>query len=118
MPVVRPAALLLLAAVPLLAACSYRAPGPEGPVSEIGIGPGAANYHFSGAPFGRPAGCAGSIDQFRQVIENDRKTDHLEAAVYRRVTADLERVSAACAAGREADAGAQLAAVRARYGYR
>jgi hypothetical protein len=86
---------------------------PAGP--SVISGPGGSG----GAPvIAGPAGCAGPIGEFQQVIDSDAETGHLNPGVYNRVTTDLGPVKQACAAGREAEARSQLAAVKGRYGYR
>jgi hypothetical protein len=84
-------------------------------------GSGGSGSSFSGraAPvIAGPAGCAGPISEYIQIIDADAETGSLNPGVYNRVTTDLGPVKQACAAGREADARNQLAAVKARYGYR
>jgi hypothetical protein len=92
-----------------LAGCTT---APDGSTS-VSVTAGAVNYHIPG-----PSRCAAPISDFQSVIENDVTTGHLAKGVHGRITADLEPVKAACNAGREADATRQLAAVKARYGYR
>jgi hypothetical protein len=65
-----------------------------------------------------PPGCAGPISEYLQIIDADAESGALNPGVYNRVTTDLGPVKQACAAGREAEARNQLAAVKARYGYR
>ena len=65
-----------------------------------------------------PAGCAGPISEYLQVIDNDAQTGHLNPGVYNRLRGDLDQARASCAAGREAEARTQLATVKSRYGYR
>jgi hypothetical protein len=65
-----------------------------------------------------PAGCAGPISEYLQVIDNDAQAGHLNPGVYNRLRGDLDQARASCAAGREAEARTQLAAVKSRYGYR
>ena len=65
-----------------------------------------------------PPGCAGPISEYIKIIDADAETGSLNPGVYNRVTTELGPVKQACAAGREADARNQLAAVKARYGYR
>ena len=64
-----------------------------------------------------PAGCAGPISEYQQLLDSDAETGHLNPGVYNRIGVDLERVRASCAAGREAEARNQLAEVKRRYGY-
>lgn len=65
-----------------------------------------------------PAGCAGPITEYQQIIDRDVESGHLNPGVYNRLATDLEPVKRACAEGREAEARNQLAGVKARYGYR
>jgi hypothetical protein len=65
-----------------------------------------------------PAGCAGPISDYQQLIDNDAETGMLNPGVYNRVSSDLENVKRSCASGREKEALGQLASVKARYGYR
>lgn len=65
-----------------------------------------------------PAGCAGPISDYQQLIDSDAETGMLNPGVYNRVSVDLENVKKSCASGREKEALGQLASVKARYGYR
>jgi hypothetical protein len=110
----------------LLAACAsdggggnYRTSGasPQGPSVITGSGTSGGGQTSSPAVAG-PAGCAGPISEYQEIIDRDAETGSLNPGVYNRVTTDLEGVKRACAAGREAEARSQLAAVKQRYGYR
>ena len=112
--------LFLAAGLPfLLAACAsgdtggYRTNAAPGGPSVIS-GSGSAD----GAMIAGPAGCAGPISEYQQIIDRDAETGSLNPGVYNRVSTDLEPVKRTCAEGREADARNQLASVKARYGYR
>ena len=74
--------------------------------------PSAVNYHVGGA------GCSPAIAAFEGVIASDAQTGNLNKNVYPRITRDLAPAKSACSAARDADANNQLAAVKARYGYR
>jgi hypothetical protein len=92
---------------------------PAGPSVISGPGGGGGSGNFGGAPvIAGPAGCAGPIGEFQELIDRDAETGSLNPGVYNRVTTDLGNVKQACAAGREAEARSQLAAVKGRYGYR
>jgi len=84
-------------------------------------GPGSTGQGFAApaAPVvaGSP-GCAGPISDYFLIDAADTETGSLNPGVYNRVTTELGPVKQACAAGREADARNQLAAVKGRYGYR
>jgi hypothetical protein len=114
--------LVLAIGLPIaLAACAsggtggYQSPTPSGPSVISGSGPSSAEVSPMVAG---PAGCAGPIAEYQQIIDRDAETGHLNPGVYNRVATDLEPVKRACAEGREAEARNQLASVKARYGYR
>lgn len=89
---------------------------PGGPTVISGSGSAAAATPR--AAVSGPAGCAGPIAEYQEIIDRDVETGHLNPGVYNRVSTELEAVKRACAEGREADARNQLATVKARYGYR
>ncbi|WP_232630848.1 hypothetical protein [Methylobacterium sp. Leaf118] len=64
------------------------------------------------------AGCGPTIEQMQTIVEGDVRTGDLSEAVGKRFGADLDKASAACAAGRGAEALRLLAAAKSRYGYR
>jgi hypothetical protein len=107
----------------LLAACAsdggdnYRTTAtPSGP--SVITGTGNSGGGQMAPQVAGPAGCAGPISEYQEIIDRDVETGSLNPGVYNRVTTDLEGVKRACAAGREAEARNQLASVKARYGYR
>ena len=69
-------------------------------------------------PVKGPAACAQPIGDYVNVIEADVTSGHLNRDVHRRITNDLFGVRSHCSAGRVGPALADLAAVKARYGYR
>jgi hypothetical protein len=108
-----------------LAACassermSPTASAPMGPSVISGSGGTGQGFAAPAAPVvAGPPGCAGPISEYIKIIDADAETGSLNPGVYNRVTTELGPVKQACAAGREADARNQLAAVKARYGYR
>jgi hypothetical protein len=64
------------------------------------------------------AGCTGEIGRYQAVMENDRQSGNVNGGVYARVVAEIDRASAACAAGHDAEAVRMIAATKSRYGYR
>lgn len=66
---------------------------------------------------GGASSCGTAIANFEKVVTADGETGNLNASVYKRVQADLRPVKATCAAGKDAQALAQLASVRSHYGY-
>lgn len=79
--------------------------------TQTSAGPPAAS------PAVAPAGCSGSIAQFRAVIDSDNATGNVNASVYKRMTAEVDRAAAACAGGRDAEAMNEIRATKARFGY-
>jgi hypothetical protein len=111
----RPFALVLLAAAPLLAACestssTAAAPEPEG----RNLSP------VTPATFRLPegSGCAGEVARFRAVIDNDLATGHTTKPVHERVSAEIASADATCKAGNSGGAIAQIAATKRKFGYR
>jgi hypothetical protein len=63
-------------------------------------------------------GCSGEIARYRAVMGNDVQIGHVNRSVYDKITAEVDRAAAACAAGRDAEAVRMVAATKSRYGYR
>lgn len=97
----------------LLGACTQTASAPAAPPP--GVIPGVTPNTFS-MPAG--AGCSGEIARFRAVLKNDVDTGNVNQSVYNRAEPDLQRASAACAAGREGEANSIVASTKSRFGYR
>lgn len=108
MPMTRP--LLAAALAAALAGCSQTGAPEPGAATAPGVTP-------SNVSMPDRSGCAGEIARYRAVMDNDLSTGHVNKAVYDRVSADLERASAACSAGRDGEAVRLVAATRSRYGY-
>jgi hypothetical protein len=81
--------------------------------------PSAAAPGVTPSGFAMPAGsgCAGEIGRYRAVVDNDLATGHVNRSVHGRIAAELDRASAACAAGRDAEAVRMVTATKSRYGY-
>ena len=95
-----------------LAACSgANTPPPQATAATPG---GAATR---GALVG-PPGCTRPIAEYEAIIDRDVTTGYLSQSVYDSINGELSAgPRAACAAGREADARAQLARVKTSHGY-
>jgi hypothetical protein len=52
------------------------------------------------------------------MMANDLATGHVAKSVHTRVTAEIDRAAAVCAAGRGVEAARMIEATKARYGYR
>jgi hypothetical protein len=97
----------------MVAACASTETAP--PIS-AGAAPGSGMV--SRPALVGPAACTKPIGDYEKIIDDDVTSGHLSKAVYDRIVNDLVGVRASCAAGRSGPALADLAAVRARYGYR
>ncbi|MDP4024747.1 hypothetical protein Q8W71_19135 [Methylobacterium sp. NEAU 140] len=64
------------------------------------------------------SGCGPEIARTQAIVDSDVATGNLNKPVGDRFGADLARAASACAAGRSAEAQAELAAAKVRYGYR
>ncbi len=82
-------------------------------------GPAASAPPPSGAlaSAGGP-GCAGEIGRYQAVTKEDLATGNLEDKVYAKIQSEMSRASAACSAGRAAEAHRIVAQSKAAHGYR
>lgn len=113
MPAFRSAAVLtcVLTCTLALGACNQtRSPSSAlPPAASAGAPPSAAQASAGG--------CSGAIARFRTVVDSDGQTGNVNASVYKRLTGEVDRAAATCAAGRDGEALRQLAGTRARFGY-
>jgi hypothetical protein len=105
--------LLPLCAVGLIAAagCTQTASPPPAPSI---IGPTVAPPLQTAAG----SGCSAGVARYRAVMANDLATGHVNKAVHARISGEIDRAAASCAAGRDAEAVRMIDATKARYGYR
>ena len=96
----------------LAAACTQTTRPAAAPPGAI---PGVTPSTFA-MPSGE--GCSGEIARFQAVLKNDVDTGNVNQSVYRRAEPELNRASAACAAGRDGEARSILGATKSRFGYR
>ena len=62
--------------------------------------------------------CGAEIARFQAIVTSDHGTGNVDPNVFDQIESELSRASAACAAGRGAEAHAIVAASKARHGYR
>ena len=62
-------------------------------------------------------GCAGDVERFQAVIDNDLATGHTTKSVHDRVSGEISRARSSCSAGNEAAAAGQLRSTKAKFGY-
>lgn len=69
--------------------------------------------------FHMPAGtgCAGEVERFQAVIDNDLATGHTTRSVHDRVSGEISRARTTCSAGNDAGATGQIRATKAKFGY-
>jgi len=83
------------------------------------VPPGPAPRAPSVADLNLPdgSGCAGSINRYRAVIENDHSMGHVNQGVYSQIQGEISEASSACAAGQDAKALSLVRASKSRHGY-
>jgi len=98
----------------LLAACAGDNLSSSAPPVMASVGNAVSRPALTGPP-----GCTKAIADYETIIDRDVTTGYLSQSVYDRINQDLTAgPRAACAAGRESDARAQLARVKNSHGYR
>jgi hypothetical protein len=92
-----------------LAACNAPAPQASAPGSVAVTPPG----------FQLPQGddCLAKIARYRAVQDNDLSMGHVVPSVYNQIKRDIAAAESVCAAGRDAEAKAMIAASERRHGY-
>jgi hypothetical protein len=63
------------------------------------------------------AGCSGAVARFRAIQDNDLAMGHVGRKVYDQIKGEIAQAETACAAGRDAESRAMIAASRKRHGY-
>lgn len=107
--------LLPFAAALLLAGCNQSTQPAAAPTT----GTPAVSSNVTPSSFRMPdgAGCTGSVNRFRAIMNNDLETGHVGKAVYDQITKDIDAAAALCAAGNDAGARSAITASRKRHGY-
>jgi hypothetical protein len=106
-------AALLAAALGLsLAACQSAGPPPAPSPAQAPTGVTPNTFRM---PSG--SGCAGEVDRFQAVMDNDLSTGHTTKGVHTRVSAEIDNARKSCAAGNDAGAISQIRATRTKFGY-
>ncbi|WP_156410552.1 hypothetical protein [Bosea sp. Root381] len=96
-----------------LSACQTPASAPAAPPPEqagAGVTPNTFRMPTN-------TGCAGDVDRFQAVIDNDLATGHTTKGVHGRVSAEIASARSSCAAGNEARAASQIRSTKAKFGY-
>jgi hypothetical protein len=113
----RPFSLAALALAAGLSACNTAqeasAPSPS-PGAYANLPPGVSPPGFH-LPQG--SGCSGEVARWKALQDNDLASGHVSQSVFNQIQGDISRASAACSAGRDAEAVSIVRASRARHGY-
>ncbi|MDP2355183.1 MAG: hypothetical protein Q8M31_03870 [Beijerinckiaceae bacterium] len=110
--------LLLLCAASsalVLTGCNANAPAPQASAPPASSAPSGVTPSSFRMPEG--SGCSGDVARWKAIQDNDLATGHVSKSVYDRIQNDINQASAACAAGRDAEARAMVRASRSRNGY-
>ena len=107
----KPSFLLAALAALTLAACNT--PTPKTPP------PAPGSVAVTPQNFAMPEGsdCKAVIARYRAVQDNDLSMGHVAKSVYNQIQREIAGAEAACAAGRDAEAKALVAASEQRHGY-
>ena len=102
----------LVLAVLTVAACNAPAPRASPPPT-----PGSAAVTPPGFQMPEGSDCAAVIARYRAVQDNDLAMGHVVKSVYAQIKRETDAASAACAAGKDAEARRLVAASEQRHGY-
>ncbi len=98
-----------------VAGCNTKTPpGPSPVATARELPPGVTPPDFR-LPTG--TGCAGEVARWQAIQDNDLATGHVSKSVYDRIQGDIAAASAACQAGRDAEARSMISASKRRHGY-
>ncbi len=106
----------VLAALAALALAACNTPAPQASAAPPPA-PGAAPY--TPANFQLPEGsdCRAVIARYRAVQDNDLSMGHVAQSVYKQIQREIGAAESVCAAGRDSEAKAMVAASEQRHGY-
>lgn len=106
--------LMPFAAVILLAACNQSGQQAAAPAATPAV---QSNVTPSSFRMPEGAGCTGSVNRYRAIMDNDLATGHVNKTVYDRIIADINAAAQQCASGNDQGARAAIASIRSRNGY-
>jgi hypothetical protein len=95
-----------------LAACNAPAPRAATPPA-----PGSVAVTPPGFQLPEGADCSAKIARYRAVQDNDLSMGHVAQSVYNQIRREIDSAASVCAAGRDAEAKAMIAASQRRHGY-
>jgi hypothetical protein len=95
-----------------LAACNAPAPQASAPPA-----PGSVAVTPPGFQLPQGDDCAAKIARYRAVQDNDLSMGHVVPSVYNQIKKEIAAAESVCAAGRDTEAKAMIAASEKRHGY-
>ena len=95
-----------------LAACNTPAPQASAPPT-----PGSVAVTPPGFQLPEGGDCSAKIARYRAVQDNDLSMGHVAQSVYNQIKRETDAAQSVCAAGRDAEAKAMIAASEKRHGY-
>ena len=95
-----------------LAACNTPAPQASAPPA-----PGSVAVTPPGFQLPQGDDCSAKIARYRAVQDNDLSMGHVVPSVYNQIKKEIAEAESVCAAGRDAQAKAMVAASERRHGY-
>src|SRR5271169_6910020 len=95
-----------------LAACNAPAPQVSAPSA-----PGSVAVTPPGFQLPEGTDCSAKIARYRAIQDNDLSMGHVVPSVYNQIKRDIAAAESVCAAGRDAEAKAMIAASERRHGY-
>jgi len=109
----KPSSILAALAALTVAACNAPAPQASAPP------PAPGSVEYTPANFTLPEGgdCKAAIARYRAIQDNDLSMGHVAQSVYNRIKREIDAAEPVCAAGRDAQAKAMIAASEQRHGY-
>jgi hypothetical protein len=108
----KPSPLLVALAALALAACNAPAPQASPPPA-----PGSVAVTPPGFQLPEGGDCKAAIARYRAVQANDLSMGHVAQSVYNQIEREIGAADKVCAAGRDAEAKAMVAASEQRHGY-
>lgn len=106
-----------VAALACLALAACNSPAPQAPAPQAAAPTAQSPVTPSSFKLPDGAGCSGEIARWQAIQDNDRATGHVGETVYNQIRGEIAQASAACQAGKDAEARALVRASRARHGY-
>lgn len=79
--------------------------------------PGPARQNVTAPQLPEGAACAGAVNRYRSVIENDLSMGHVNQSVYGQIQGEISQAAAACSAGEDGKALSLIRASKSRHGY-